>query len=90
MPEDQSDRMHENRARALSFGAVATLYDSARPTYPAALIDDLMALEPHRVLDVGCGTGKAARLFVERGCDLLGIEPEIGRASCRERVSCCV
>jgi SAM-dependent methyltransferase len=81
MPEDQSDRMHENRARALSFGAVATLYDSARPTYPAALIDDLMALEPHRVLDVGCGTGKAARLFVERGCDLLGIEPDPSMAA---------
>jgi SAM-dependent methyltransferase len=76
MPEQPSEHLHEDRTRALSFGGVAALYDQARPSYPPALIDDLMALAPRRVLDVGCGTGKAARLLVERGCDLLGIEPD--------------
>jgi len=67
---------HEDRDRALSFGGVAALYDRARPSYPAALIDDLMAWGPRHVLDVGCGTGKAARLLAERGCDVLGVEPD--------------
>ena len=72
---------HEDRARALSFGGVAALYDRARPSYPAALVDDLMAWSPRTVLDVGCGTGKATRLFAERGCDILGIEPDPQMAS---------
>jgi SAM-dependent methyltransferase len=81
MAENQSDRLHEDRARALSFGGVAALYDEARPSYPPALIDALMELSPRRVLDVGCGTGKAARLLVERGCDVLGVEPDPSMAA---------
>ncbi len=72
--DDAPTPFHEDRGRALSFGGVAALYDRARPSYPAALIDDLMAWEPREVLDVGCGTGKAARLVAERGCDVLGVE----------------
>jgi trans-aconitate methyltransferase len=81
MAEHHSDQLHEDRTRALSFGGVAALYDQARPSYPPELIDDLMALGPRRVLDVGCGTGKAARLLVARGCDLLGIEPDPSMAA---------
>ena len=81
MPERGDERMHEDRARALSFGGVAALYDKARPTYPSKLIDTLMAGSPQRVLDVGCGTGKASRLFVERGCDVLGVEPDPSMAA---------
>jgi trans-aconitate methyltransferase len=81
MPEHPPERTHENRARALAFGGVATLYDQARPSYPPALIDALMELSPRRVLDVGCGTGKAARLLVERGCELLGVEPDASMAA---------
>jgi SAM-dependent methyltransferase len=51
-------------------------YDRARPSYPVALVDDLVSTKPNRVLDVGCGTGKAARLFAARGCQVLGIEPD--------------
>jgi SAM-dependent methyltransferase len=81
MSEHPSGHIHEDRARALSFGGVAALYDKARPSYPPALIDTLMDLSPRRVLDVGCGTGKAARLLVERGCDVLGVEPDPAMAA---------
>ena len=81
MPDHLSERTHQNRARALAFGGVAATYDRARPSYPPALIDALVDLAPQRVLDVGCGTGKAARLLVERGCDVLGIEPDPSMAA---------
>jgi SAM-dependent methyltransferase len=57
------------------------MYDKARPSYPSALVDALMAFAPQRVLDVGCGTGKASRLFIERGCDVLGVEPDPAMAA---------
>ena len=60
--------------RATSFGTEAERYDRARPGYPVELVDRLLAGGAHRVLDVGCGTGKAGRLFAERGCEVLGIE----------------
>jgi SAM-dependent methyltransferase len=68
--------VHEDVARARSFGSVAELYDRARPSYPDALVDDLMAFAPHDILDVGTGTGKAARLFLARGCSVLGVEAD--------------
>lgn len=68
--------LYNDRARANSFGTDAERYDRARPTYPAALVDDLVADKPSRVLDVGCGTGIASRLLTERGCKVVGIEPD--------------
>ena len=68
---------HLQRHRAESFGSVAAEYDRQRPSYPEALIDDLVALDPpavRDVLDVGCGTGKAARLLAARGVTVLGVE----------------
>jgi SAM-dependent methyltransferase len=67
---------NQDRSRSQLFGRDASRYDRARPSYPAALIDDLVSNKPSRVLDVGCGTGKAARLFAARGCQVLGIEPD--------------
>jgi SAM-dependent methyltransferase len=66
--------LFEDRSRAESFGAVAELYDRARPSYPSALVDALLAGSPRRVLDIGCGTGIAAALLAARGCDVLGVE----------------
>jgi SAM-dependent methyltransferase len=74
MPPLDSDRLHTNRVRAESFGAGAAAYDRARPSYPPALIDDLLAHPPARALDVGCGTGKAARQIADRGVSVLGVE----------------
>ena len=59
-------RDFEDRARASSFGDDSEQYERTRPSYPAALIDDLMADDPHDVLDIGCRTAKAGRLFVAR------------------------
>lgn len=68
--------LYNNRARAGSFGEDAEAYDSARPTYPAALVDDLLAGGALSVLDVGCGTGIVSRLFTARGKQVLGVEPD--------------
>jgi SAM-dependent methyltransferase len=66
--------MFEDRPRAESFGAVAELYDRARPSYPLALIDALADDGTPDVLDVGCGTGKAGAPLRARGCAVLGVE----------------
>lgn len=73
--------LHDDRRRAVSFGDDPTAYDRERPSYPPALIDDLMATGPRRVLDVGCGTGKAGRLLAARGCEVLGVEPDARMAA---------
>ena len=81
-PETDRDRrdaevslpLFEDRSRAESFGSVADLYDRARPTYPPALIDALLADGGRTVLDVGCGTGIASALFAARGCAVTGVE----------------
>lgn len=65
---------HLDRARAESFGATADLYDRHRPPYSEALFDDLADPRPNDVLDVGCGTGRAARRLMERGLRVLGVE----------------
>ncbi|HEY3141959.1 MAG TPA: class I SAM-dependent methyltransferase [Acidimicrobiales bacterium] len=62
--------------RRLVFGEDAPRYDRARPTYPSALIDDLVdLLGAHaRVIDVGTGTAKGTRLLAERGMTGVGVE----------------
>jgi SAM-dependent methyltransferase len=67
---------HLDRRRADSFGDDAEQYDRARPGYPVALIDHLMREDPALVLDVGCGTGIASRLFGDRGCQVVGVEAD--------------
>jgi SAM-dependent methyltransferase len=73
--------LHNERARAESFGSDAERYERARPRYPSALLDALVTPETHDVLDVGCGTGKASRGFMERGCTVLGVEVDERMAS---------
>jgi SAM-dependent methyltransferase len=69
--------LHRQRQVAEGFGGDARRYDRARPTYPADLADRIIAASPGRdVVDVGCGTGIAARLFQAAGCQVLGVEPD--------------
>ncbi|MGW2282048.1 class I SAM-dependent methyltransferase [Streptomyces sp. NPDC001770] len=76
-PEPPRVAMHQARRTAESFGADARGYDRARPRYPDALVTRIAAGSPGcDVLDVGCGTGIAARQFQALGCDVLGVEPD--------------
>ncbi|MEU7280727.1 class I SAM-dependent methyltransferase [Streptomyces sp. NPDC045431] len=68
---------HQHRHVAEAFGTDAERYDRARPRYPQALVERIVAACPGpRVLDVGCGTGIAARQFRAAGCRALGVEPD--------------
>ncbi len=68
---------HQAREVAESFGQDAQRYDRARPSYPDALVARIVAESPGRdVLDVGCGTGIAARQFQAAGCRVLGVDPD--------------
>jgi len=53
-------------------------YQQSRPSYPPALVDWVIdttgCRPPARIVDVGCGTGIATRLFVVRGFHTLGID----------------
>jgi SAM-dependent methyltransferase len=65
--------------RGLSFGAMAQAYERFRPGYPAALFDAVMAYagQPVRTaLEIGAGTGKATRLFAQRGITITATEPD--------------
>ena len=61
-----------------TFEEVPELYDRARPTYPPALFDDLVALarlpRGARVLEIGPGTGQATRALAERGFEVVCVE----------------
>lgn len=77
--------IYTQRERAESFGAVADDYDRYRPSYPAELVDDLLAGAPEQMLDIGCGTGKAARLFAARGVRVLGVDVDPQMAAVARR-----
>lgn len=61
------------------FDAVAEAYDRFRPGYPIQLVDeiiDVSGLAPDaRILEIGCGTGKATELFARRRYSILCLEP---------------
>ena len=61
-----------------TFNTAPTLYEDVRPGYPAELIRDVIDLsgleDNNRVLEIGCGTGKATRPFAERGYELVCLD----------------
>lgn len=83
-PEPSPAEPHEARRMAESFGTDAQRYDRARPGYPDALVERIVTKSPGPdvldVLDVGCGTGIAARQFQAAGCTVLGVEPDVRMA----------
>jgi len=68
---------------------VAALYDRARPSYPAALVDDVLefaaASERDRAVEVGAGTGKATVLVAARGLTVVALEPSAEMAAIARR-----
>jgi SAM-dependent methyltransferase len=66
---------HQHRQVAESFGVDPERYDRTRPRYPEALVQRI-ASPGLEIVDVGCGTGIAARLFQAAGCEVTGVEPD--------------
>jgi SAM-dependent methyltransferase len=63
------------KARSLSFGSEAAAYERGRPSYPPEAIDWLLPEGAHDVLDLGAGTGKLTTRLVERGLDVIAVDP---------------
>ena len=78
---------HQARQVAESFGTDPERYDRTRTRYPGALVDAIVAASPGPdFLDVGVGTGIAARQFQEAGCTVLGVDVDARMAGwARER-----
>ena len=77
-------RAHQDRS--LSFGSAAAAYERGRPSYPPEAIDWLLPAGASDVLDLGAGTGKLTTRLVERGLDVVAVDPipdmlEVLRAS---------
>jgi SAM-dependent methyltransferase len=75
------------REPRLVFGEDPELYDRARPSYPAALIDALVPADGGsvRVLDVACGTAKATVQLAQRGHYGLAVEADPAMAEVARR-----
>jgi SAM-dependent methyltransferase len=70
----------------LAFGDVAELYDRSRPSYPDALVDDVIDYaEGGGALEVGAGTGKATVMFARRGLSIHALEPSAEMAALARR-----
>ncbi|MGV0625514.1 class I SAM-dependent methyltransferase [Mycolicibacter minnesotensis] len=63
------------RDRSLSFGSQAAAYERGRPSYPPEAIDWLLPAGARDVLDLGAGTGKLTARLVERGLDVVAVDP---------------
>ncbi|MEE6178467.1 class I SAM-dependent methyltransferase [Mycobacterium sp. 050134] len=75
--------------RSLSFGSAAAAYERGRPSYPPEAIDWLLPRGARQVLDLGAGTGKLTTRLVERGLEVVAVDPipdmlEVLRASLPE------
>ena len=61
-----------------TFNTAAVLYEDIRPGYPDELIQDIVELsgmnDHSRILEVGCGTGKATQSFAERGYEMVCLD----------------
>jgi SAM-dependent methyltransferase len=67
-----------DRSRRTLFDGAARLYDEARPGYPEQLVEDIITLSEidpaGRILEIGCGPGKATIPFARRGYAMLCLE----------------
>ncbi len=82
----------ERQRLAATFDASAAFYDDVRPGYPDALFEDLVRLADMpaggRILEIGCGTGKATAPLARRGYRMLCLEPGANLAAvAREKLA---
>jgi SAM-dependent methyltransferase len=67
------------KQRSLSFGSQAAAYERGRPSYPPSAVDWLLSptagAPVHDVLDLGAGTGKLTSRLVERGLNVVAVDP---------------
>jgi SAM-dependent methyltransferase len=83
---DPAREPYQAREVAESFGSDAHRYERARPGYPDAMVTRILDANPgHDVVDVGCGTGIAARQFQAVGSRVLGVEPDQRMATLARR-----
>ncbi len=70
--------MQIDREQKTTFGRISELYEKTRPSYPQALIDDIITFssisQNGKILDVGCGSGQATLPFAQHGFNVLGID----------------
>ncbi len=66
---------HQLRA---TFDRVAEKYDANRPSYPPAVIEDVIRISgvdrKSHLLEIGCGTGHATQVFAERSLCIHALE----------------
>ncbi len=78
------DNAHESGLGTI-FEDLAEEYDALRPSYPQALVRwvlERVSLPPDgAILEVGCGTGKATRLFANSGRRMVCVEPGLRMAA---------
>ncbi|KHO27126.1 SAM-dependent methlyltransferase [Mycolicibacterium setense] len=67
--------MSSSKQRSLSFGSEAAAYERGRPSYPPETIDWLLPEGANDVLDLGAGTGKLTTRLVERGLNVIAVDP---------------
>ncbi len=64
---------------AKSFNKISESYDRYRPGYPLELIDYIIKTSKinkrSKILEIGCGTGKATALFLRKGFHVTAVEP---------------
>ncbi|WP_345764046.1 class I SAM-dependent methyltransferase [Diaminobutyricibacter sp. McL0608] len=70
---------------ARAFDQAAEVYEASRPTYPREAVDWLVPAEAKHVLDLGAGTGKLTRLLVDRGLDIVAVDPSAQMLGVLER-----
>ena len=74
----------------LRFSARVDAYSRCRPSYPpevaASLARDCGLTAESRIADIGSGTGLLAELFLRRGCQVYGVEPNAEMRHAAERL----
>ncbi len=65
----------ERRRLGATFDSAADLYDRVRPDFPAEALDWVLPGDARQVLDLGAGTGKLTAALVERGLDVVAVDP---------------